>query len=114
MGYAPFIANLTDSSQLLARLTNVQVKANSYLGVEAYELEELIMVSNARSDAFLDSFEDPDVRTAVDPAWPDRIALSMDLFNANLMCEHQRWKLQQHRALVGEFFSSAPQASVVV
>jgi hypothetical protein len=40
------IGNLTDGSVLRARLDNVQVQANSYLGVESYELEELIIFSN--------------------------------------------------------------------
>ena len=47
--YAEAIANLTNPSLLRARLTNVSVLANAYLGVEAYTLKELLVVSNQYS-----------------------------------------------------------------
>lgn len=109
--YNEVIANLTNPALLLARLTNVQVMQNSYFEVRPYIVEELIILSNGRSDGFLDYFQDPAVKSAVDPLWPDRIPVTPDIFNANLMCEHQRYKLQKNADVVKAFFSKADSLS---
>lgn len=70
--YAPVIANLTNTSRLLARLTSIPVLANSYLGIPAYTLDEILILSNARAPSFLTAFEDSRVSAAVSSQWPDR------------------------------------------
>merc|ERR1711939_1061079 len=92
---------------LLVHLKGVPVLKNAYLEVEQYTLDELIIVSNHPVDAFLDSFSDRRVRENLDPAWPDRFPVSMDVFNANMLCEFNRWKLQRHAAELRELFASA-------
>jgi hypothetical protein len=68
--YVPVMANLTDGSRLFARATSVPVLANAYLGIESYTLDELLIVSNGRSDEFLASFDDARVAAAVSDRGP--------------------------------------------
>lgn len=103
--YAAALANLTDPSRGTARLSSVPVLRNDYLGVAAGRLDELLVVSNGRSDAFLQSFADRRIAQAVSPAWPDRMPTGVPPLEANLLCELQRWKLAgRHRAAVRELF----------
>ena len=109
--YPAVIANLTNG-QNFARLVNVPVYANHYLGIAAnFTLDELIITANQPSDNFLDSFADTRIRAAVNPLWPNRMPLGLSAFDANLMCQFERWKLQQHRERLLAFFSAAGEAS---
>eukprot|EP00747_Dinoflagellata_sp_TGD_P199099 gnl/TRDRNA2_/TRDRNA2_72258_c0_seq1.p1 gnl/TRDRNA2_/TRDRNA2_72258_c0~~gnl/TRDRNA2_/TRDRNA2_72258_c0_seq1.p1 ORF type:complete len:452 (+),score=78.66 gnl/TRDRNA2_/TRDRNA2_72258_c0_seq1:24-1358(+) len=103
--YEGVLQNLTDPRGLLVHLKKVPVLRNSYLEVEPFILEDLIIVSNHPVGAFLSSFSDPRVRGNLDPAWPDRFPVSMDVFNANMLCEFNRWKLQRHAAELRDLFA---------
>jgi hypothetical protein len=112
--YEGVYANLTNQN-LFARLTNVQVLRNDYLEVEPYVVDELIILSNAPSESFVDyigSSADPDVRKNLDSHWPDRFSLSMNAYNANMLCLNQRYKLEQHSSTVKNFFARATDSNV--
>jgi hypothetical protein len=103
--YPAVLANLTDPASLFARLSDVPVLRNDYLGVPAGTLERLLIVSNGRSDEFLHSFADARIAKAVAPAWPDRMATGVSPVEANLLCQLQRWKLTRHETAVRELFA---------
>ena len=104
--YAGVLANLT-GGQNFARLVNVPVLANAYLGVAtSYTLEELIITANQPSETFLDFFADPQVKAKVNPLWPDRMPLGLSTFDANLMCAFERFKLQAHKEEILAFFAA--------
>jgi hypothetical protein len=106
--YAGVLANLTVGGGNFARLVDVPVLANPYLGIAApYVLEELIITANQPSDAFLEYFDDPQVRAKVNPLWPNRMPLGLSTFDANLMCQFERYKLQAHRDEILAFFAAA-------
>jgi hypothetical protein len=86
------IANMTDGSILRARLSNVEVKANAFLGVEAYTLKELVIFSNEYSDAFLDTFTDTQIKENLDAMWPNQFPVSVPVLDANTMCMFASWK----------------------
>jgi len=96
--YADVIANLTDPSILRAHLTNVPVQANRYFGVGAYTLQHLYIISNHKSPDFLDSFVDPAVVSGKGllPGWPNNMTVSMDTYNANMLCLFSQWKIKKH------------------
>ena len=99
------LANLTNGSRLLARLENVHVRANSYLGVASYVIEDLLIMSNARSQEFLDSFHDSKVAASVAADWPDRMPTGFGTLESNLLCEFERWKLLiRHKDAIQQFF----------
>jgi hypothetical protein len=100
-------ANLTDGSVLRARLTGVAVRPNAYLGVESFVVDELIILSNENSEAFLSSFVDPAVRAHLSPEWPNRFPIGMSAFDANLLCEFERWKLARYRDEISSLLTSA-------
>ena len=103
--YPAVLANLTDPGVLLARLTNVSVLPNAYLGIgEGLVLDELLILSNARADAFLSSFDDARVGASVSPEWPDRMPTGFGALEANLLCEFQRWKVRRHAPVLRRFF----------
>mmetsp|Transcript_5574 Transcript_5574/g.16815 ORF Transcript_5574/g.16815 Transcript_5574/m.16815 type:complete len:98 (-) Transcript_5574:236-529(-) len=89
----------------MARLRSVEVQANDFLGVEPYIVDDLVIVSNQRSEEFLDFFSDPAIRQHVDPLWPNKFPVSMTNFDGNLLCQFQRWKLQKHADVVRDFFA---------
>ena len=105
--YEPVMRNLTDEATLLARLTRVPVLRNDYLGVSAGQLDELLLFSNARPDAFLRSFDDASrITAALSGEWPDRIILGMPPLDANMICQLERWKLAKHAAAVRSLFGA--------
>ena len=91
--YKPIIGNLTDPSRLFAHVRSIPVLRNVYLGIEPFVLEELLIISNARSAEFLHSFADRRVAAAVSSQWPDRMPTGFGPLEANLLCQYQRWKL---------------------
>ena len=103
--YPAVYKNLTDGSSLFARLTNVAVKENVYLGVEAYVLDELIILSNQLSHEFLSYFADPAVAAHLDPLWPNKLPAGMSSFDANMLCAFNRWKLAKYAAEVAGLFA---------
>ena len=102
--YPLVLSNLTNASRLFARAHSVPVLANSYLGIEPYVLDELLIISNGRSDQFLSSFTDRRVAAAVSAQWPDRMPTGFGAFEANLLCQYERWKLSTHAETLRQFF----------
>jgi len=96
--YPEVIANLTDSTVQRAHLTQVSVQANSFLGIEAYTLDHLYILSLQRSDAFLAGFQDKRVEANVADGWPNEFGVGMDTFNANMLCLYSQWKLRHFAA----------------
>ena len=94
--YAHVLANLTNEASLIAHLTDVPVFRNDYLGVSEGRVDELLILSNARSGAFLRSFDDHRIERAVSRDWPDRMPTGVPPLEANLLCQFQRWKLRKH------------------
>merc|ERR1712228_1070472 len=94
--YNDAIRNLTDPNVLRARFTNVEVLGNANLEVEAYTVDELIIISNSRSQAFVETLTDSKVRNSLDDAWPDRMPIGMNPFDANMLCEFNRWKVHKY------------------
>ena len=105
--YVPVMANLTDGSRLFARATSVPVLANAYLGIESYTLDELLIVSNGRSDEFLASFDDARVAAAVSDQWPDQMPTGFGVLEANLLCEYVWWKLARHAGEIKQLFQTS-------
>ena len=89
------IANLTGPDQR-AIVRNLSVRENVFLGVDAYVLDELYLVSLEKSPEFLALFTDPEVAAHVPDAWPSHFPVSMDDFSANLMGMFVDWKVQTH------------------
>lgn len=89
------IQNLTGPG-VHARITNVSVRANAYLGVEPYQLDELVIFSNEKSEAFLGQFTDPEIKAKLNKYWPSDMPISMGDLDANMLCEFQRWKFESH------------------
>ena len=94
--YRPVITNLTDGGNLLAHLRNVPVQDNTYLGVQQYVLKDLYILSSQPTGEFLGMFTDSRIRANASPLFPNRFPLAMDTFNANLLCEYERFKLTKH------------------
>jgi len=92
--YEGVIRNLTDPDVLRARLRNVQVKNNSYMGVQAYVLEELYLVSNQYTKQFLDTFNDSKVPAGIADGWPNNMPVGFDTFNSNMLCLFSQWKIR--------------------
>ena len=93
--YAATIANLTEGNSIFsAKLVNVPVLANEYLGVEAYTLGSLLLIGNQRNEEFLNSFADPAVKANTPAAWPNNIPVGMSTFEANLMCLWSAYRVQ--------------------
>jgi hypothetical protein len=103
------LSNLTNASRLMVSLQNVKVLENSYLGITSYTVDQLMILSNARSDEFVNSFKDHKIKKHLSKKWPDRLPVSMDSFHANMMCHYQWWKLEQHADAIKDFF---PKTSV--
>jgi len=102
--YDEVMANLTNPDILLARLRNVKVAKNEYLGINPYTIDEIMILSNAGSAQFVEGFTDPVIKQHIAADWPDRMAISMDEFNANMLCEYERYKLAVHEAEIKAFF----------
>lgn len=100
------LRNLTDPSMLRARLTNVPVLPNSYFGVPGYTLDELLILGNERSDAFLKTFGS-EVSASVSHDFPNRFKGGMDALNANLLCMFTQWRLSNAWADIQSIISSA-------
>jgi hypothetical protein len=88
--------NLTDGGVLRARLENVEVKENEYLGVEGYMLKNLVIFSNERSDEFLGSFEDGKIAKKVDDRFPNNFPVSIPTLDSNLLCMFEDWKVMKY------------------
>jgi len=95
---------LTDGSILHAVLDTVDVRDNAYLGVHAYTVERLIIISNEFSNEFLEAFDDPAIHAHLDPRWPASFPLGMSTFDANLLCVFNGWKVQRFAPLLLAMF----------
>lgn len=93
--YDVMMANLTTSSTR-AHFENVSVLENTYLGVEAYTLRHLYILSNQYTDAFVDTFEDAEIASHLTDQWPNGFSVGMDTFSANMLCLYNQWKVEQY------------------
>jgi hypothetical protein len=100
------LRNLTDPSALRARLTNVPVLPNSYLGVPGYRLDELLILGNERSDKFLDKFS-PEVAASVSKDFPNSYKGGMKALDANLLCMFTQWRLSAAWADIASIISGS-------
>ena len=91
--YSSVIANLTDGSVLRARLSNVLVLANPFLGVAPYTLSELLIFSNERSETFVDSFTDAGIKENLAEEFPNGFPVSVPVLDANVMCMFSDYKV---------------------
>ena len=93
--------NLT-SDAVSAHLFDLEVRANGYLGIEPYRIEELLILGNHRSETFLDSFPAPDhLRLQIRRQWPLDMPMGMSPIEANLLCAFSGWKVTQNQAALG-------------
>lgn len=106
--YADVIGNLSNPALLRARLSDVPVLANPYLGVAAGNLDELLIISNERSDLFINTFADPEIRARVSPDFPNRMPVGVGVFEANLLCEFKRWQVMNHAEDIFQVIGPAP------
>ena len=98
--WAEVYKNLTGPT-VTAQLRNVQVLDNTYLGVESYMLEELLILGNQRSEAFLQLLPDRNaVVNAISKDWPLGMAVGMSAIEANLLCGFNQWKVNQNEAVI--------------
>lgn len=100
------MANLTDGNVLRARLTGVEVLTNTFLGVESFTLEELIVISNQFSSAFVNAFQDVDIRKHLSSDWPDSFPISMPTLDANMLCMFNEWKTILYRNEIARMFAA--------
>ena len=96
--YPEVIANLTNPDILRARLTDIDVLPNEFLGVfEAYTLKELIIISQEKSTEFLDSFQDSvNLKKHLAKEWPNAFPVAMPKFEANMLCMFTEFKIQKY------------------
>ena len=102
-------ANLTNTSvegsNQLARLSNVQVLDNEYLGIEAYVLKTLVIIAHEYSEPFVAELAaaDPEIPKHIDRSrWPNNIPVSMSTFEANMLCVYSGWRVRQHEQTLRE------------
>ncbi len=99
------ISNLTDSSIQRARLTDVQVSTNSFLGVSSYTLSELIIIANERDEDFLNLFQDDRIQAEIDDRWPNDFPVSMPTLDANILCQFADYKVSKYADEITEALS---------
>ena len=92
--YEDTIAKLKDPTVLHVRHRNVLVMPNAFFGVEPYVMDDLLIISNQYAEAFVSGFSAP-VKKAIDKDWPNKYAVGMTTFDANLLCMFQWWKIDQ-------------------
>jgi len=98
-------ANLTNTEVMRARLTNVPVMGNSFLGVKPYMLENLVIFTNLRSQEFMDSFRDPRIKHNLSPHFPVDYPSAFDLWpklDTNSFCMLQQWKGERYKDEIRE------------
>ena len=71
-------------------------------------LESLLIVSNQRSEVFLDglssSKDGPAIRKKLDARWPNKFEVAMPTLDANLLCVFAGRKVQQLRDVLRAVF----------
>eukprot|EP00930_Biecheleria_cincta_P062835 TRINITY_DN4828_c0_g1_i1.p1 TRINITY_DN4828_c0_g1~~TRINITY_DN4828_c0_g1_i1.p1 ORF type:complete len:412 (+),score=54.40 TRINITY_DN4828_c0_g1_i1:71-1306(+) len=88
--------NLTNPELLRAQLSPVPVVDNSYLGVRAYTLSSLLILSNQRSERFLHSFQDASIEAHLSHEYPNQYKIGMAPLGANMLCAYNQWKVRRH------------------
>lgn len=105
-------ANVTNPELRSARLENVDVLPNAYLGVEGgYQLSTLLIIATQRSEAFLREFDavDPRVKQGLHPGWPEAMPLpGMTPLDANTLCIYSGWEVMRAREQIQSLFGVAP------
>ena len=101
--YNEVSTNLTNSSTGVAILRDVPVLANDFFGVEAYTLDELIIIiSNPVSqEVFMNQFEDKErISAALDSRFPTYFQVSLPDLDANVLCLYEQWKVRENLAVL--------------
>ena len=103
---------MTNPELRSARLDNVDVLPNAYLGIEGgYQLSTLLIIATQRSEAFLREFDavDPRVRQGLHPGWPEAMPLpGMTPLDANTLCIYSGWEVMRAREQIQSLFGVAP------
>jgi len=104
--YNATIANLTDPSILRAMHVSLAVRDNAYLGVKAYTVSTLMILSNQYSDDFLDTV-DSTIKGKLSTKWPNSFPISMGTLDANMLCTMQGWKVQRYASEINAVVEGA-------
>jgi len=90
-------ANLTNPKILRARLDNVPVLRNDWLGIKPYILKTLLIFANGYSAEFVDSFADPSIKPSLSKNFPTGFTGGMAPLDANLFCMFQSWRADRYK-----------------
>jgi len=108
---AEVMANLTNPKILRARLTNVPVLDNEWLGIKAYTLKTLIIVSTMYNDEFVDSFKDTRIKENLGSGllggFPTNYLSGMPTLDANMLCMLQEWRSNKYREEIAAALNQA-------
>merc|ERR1711881_302378 len=100
------LENTTSVDGPAAHLKNVRVMSNSFFGVQEYVLEELLIIGNGGTPAFVRSIRDPEVAAHLDSNFPSHYTTHIDPFDANLLCAYSGWKVRRHWAEISRMLDA--------
>ena len=104
--YETFMSNLTQDP-VRAHLRNVHVMDNEYFGIEAYELKNLLVLSNQYSALFLNSFVDSEnIASALSSDFPNKFSVGMETYDAQMLCLFNQWKVKEYGDEIYALFGS--------
>ena len=113
--HSQVLANLTDPERGFARLDNLDVLPNSYLGVSGgYRIDSLLIVATQYSRAFLREFDvvDPRVRQGLHPGWPEAMSLlGISPLDVNTLCVFCGWNVKRLSAQIVEILDPSAAAA---
>ena len=103
-------ANLTDPEIGAARLDNVFVMPNTFLGISGgYWMSTLLIITTQQSEAFLRQMDEVDgggVRAQLHPGWPEAMPLpGMTPLDANTLCVYSGWGVMRARDAIQDMFA---------
>jgi len=99
------LTNLTNPSILRAHVTELEVLKNIYLGVEAYILSNLYILSNQYSEEFLGLFKDQNIKSGLNQDFPNLFSFGMPDLDANVLCMFNQWKIKKYVAEITSIIS---------
>ena len=88
--YPSVIRNLTDTTNGMAHLFDVDIVPHNHMGVESYRISSLLIVTNGK----MDGFESKNKMTKNSPDWPDHFSYGLPPLDANLLCAYNDYKVE--------------------